>query len=132
MCNSYHDGFSLTLKWSSTPPPLENKNTAYGDMPRLTFRKLYNTNMIDETDWDFLREATDISIAWELLEHKHPTTMEMCIPKTTISSDRNLPWMKRSITSRIRKTNSFYRKARKTSSPSMWKKYKKRNSELIS
>ena len=58
--------------------------------------------MIDETDWDFLREATDVSIAWELWEHK---CLEKCITKTTISSDHNLPWMKGNIKLRIRKTS---------------------------
>ena len=113
LCNSDHDGISLTVKWSSTPPPLENKNAAYGDMPKLTFRKPTIIIMIDETDWDFLLEATDISIAWELWEQK-------CIPKTTISSDRNLPWMNRSIKSRIRKRNSFYRNKSKENFKSIY------------
>jgi len=46
--------------------------------------------------------------------------MEKCIPKVTISTKHNLPWMSSTIKAGKRKRN--YRRARKTGCPSLWNK----------
>jgi len=40
LSNSYHNGFTLTLKWSWHPPLRRLKNAVLGNMPRLILRKL--------------------------------------------------------------------------------------------
>ena len=49
--------------------------------------------------------------------------MEKCIPKVTISTKHNFPWMSSTIKAKMRKRNSAYRRARKTGCPSLWNKY---------
>ena len=56
-----------------------------------------------------------------------------CIPKVTISTKHNLPWMNRNIMAKMRKRNSIYRRARKTGHPSLWiwKKYISLRNEVV-
>ena len=72
--------------------------------------------LINRTGWSFLHNVSSIDSAWDLWEQKFMSVMETCIPKATISQQRNLPWMNR-------KGNSVYRKARTTGFSALWSKY---------
>ena len=66
--------------------------------------------MIEATDWTFLQNET-VDLACDIWEKKFMEIMEKCIPKVTISTKHNLPWMSSTIKAGKRKRN--YRRARK-------------------
>ena len=78
-------------------------------------------NIINATDWTFLDDETDMDTLWSMWEERFMTIMEECIPKATVSPQRNLPWMNKNIRTKIRQRNSVYRKGRETGCPSVWK-----------
>ena len=57
--------------------------------------------------------------------------MEKFIPKVTISTKHNLPWMSSTIKAKMRKRNSVYRRARKTGCPSLWNKYTSLRNQVV-
>jgi len=89
------------------------------------------TQLIVRTGWSFLRNVPNIDTAWDLWEQKFISIMEECIPKATISQQRNLPWMNRRIKAKIRKRNCVYRKARTTCHSSLWSKYVSLRNEVV-
>ena len=84
--------------------------------------------MIEATDWTFLQSET-VDLACDIWEKKFMEIMEKCIPKVTISTKHNLPWMSSTIKAGKRKRN--YRRARKTGCPSLWNKYTSLRNQVV-
>ena len=102
--NSDHNGIDLTLKWSCNTHPVKTSKRTIWRYAHADFDKA--NQLIVRTDWSFLYNVSNVDTAWDLWEQKFISIMEECIPKATISQQRNLPWMNRRIKAKIRKRNS--------------------------
>ena len=110
--NSDHNGVDVTFKWSCNTYPVKPSKRTIWRYAHANFEKA--NQLISRTDWTFLHNVSSIDSAWDLWEQKFMSVMEECIPRATISQQRNLPWMNRWIKSKIRKRNRVYSKARTT------------------
>ena len=89
--NSDHNGINVTLKWSRNTHPVKTSKQTIWRYAHADFDKA--NRLIVRTDWSFLRNVSNIDTAWDLWEQKFISVMEECIPKATISQQRNLPCM---------------------------------------
>ena len=127
--NSDHNGIDLTLKVAHKPPPVKTCKRTVWRYALAYFEKA--NALIAEADWSFLQNEKDIDTVWTKWNDVFMTIMDSCIPKATISTNRNLPWMNHNIKKKLRKRNWVYRKAKKTDCPSLRTKYKSLRNELV-
>ena len=57
--------------------------------------------VISDADWSFLKDQIDVDVAWDLWEQKFLSIMEECIPKGTVPTRQNLPWLNMNITLKL-------------------------------
>ena len=64
--------------------------------------------LIENCDWDSL-QGNDVNESWVRWSHKFVSIMEECIPRKTLCSRKNLPWLSKKLVQSMRKRNHLYR-----------------------
>ena len=70
--------------------------------------------LIEEGDWTFLYNVSEINQAWELWQQTFMEIIEECIPKPSIPLENNIPWMQKHIKLKLKKRNGVYKMAKQT------------------
>jgi len=104
-------------------------------MPVCTKKKSRKIFLYSKANWDDIKTATTRfaidSVFNTTLESKrsdlksHTDRVTECfVPSKMTSKRHNVPWMNRSLRCLCRKKNRFYKKGRRSGSPSSWTRYK--------
>ena len=120
--SSDHSGISLHLKWSAGSIPGRTSKRVIWRYAHADFQKA--CRLINETNWDWLYDLSDVDVVGDEWEKLFMAIMDQCIPKASLPSRRNLPWMTTNIRSFMRKRNMSYRKAKRTGMRRDMDKYK--------
>ena len=68
--------------------------------------------LLDSTDWDSIFATNDVSSCWANWHSHFLKIMEECIPKVTLRSRPNLPWLTKTVTQANRRRNFLFRAAK--------------------
>ena len=68
--------------------------------------------MLESTNLDEVITG-DIDTSWSNWQKSFLHVMESCIPKVTVRTKRNLPWLSNTVVSAINKRNLLFRAAKK-------------------
>ena len=100
---------------------------------------LYNQGNYDQmrekassTDWDSFQNA-DIDVYAENITNRINELSNECIPNKNVKiKPSNLPWLTTTIKRLIRKRKRLFRKAKQTSNPASWQKFRRLRNKITS
>ena len=76
-------------------------------------------------------DNSDIHQSWEKWKEAFLSTMESCIPKSTLPKRHNLPWLSKSLIQSMKKRNLLYKRAHATNNPTIIAKYRSVRNSLV-
>ena len=118
--SSDHLGVQLAIKRNIAHNRPSNQRTIwrykYADYEKAT-------ELLEHVDWSDVL-SSDMDTAAQMWEECFLNIMEQCIPKITISSHSNLPWLSNDLKKIFRARNAAFKQAKRTGLPNHLKKYK--------
>ena len=120
LANSDHNGLQLTASIKA-PKRLE----------RIVPRKFWKysiadfdaiTNCLDNVDWNLIFTG-DVDTCWSNWRGCFMQIMDLCIPNSTVTPSRRVPWMNHAVMQAIRKRKSLFRIFKRTGNPLDLTKY---------
>ena len=111
LSNSDHLSLLICLCFKPASP-IKNKAKSVWRYNFLDWNKA--CERIEATYWMALLNYSDINKTWLGWKNALMTIMEECIPKTTILSRRNRPWLTKRLRQAIRRKNALRKRAKKT------------------
>ena len=107
---SYHLGILLTISWKSPVPqrnhPLKRRVWRYNhaDFDRAN-------ELLCDLDLNDIFDHTNIQTSWLQFKCAFLDVMAQCIPRSVVTTRKNLPWLSKSIIQLIRKRDRYFKKA---------------------
>lgn len=119
---SYHLGLLLRTQWRHCGQHnnLTAKRTVwlYQHADWLRAQRL-----IEETDWNSFI-TNDINVSMDI--------MKECIPRRSLSTNHNLPWLSKCLIQLMRKRNMLFSRAKRTNKKFDFEKYKRTQNRVVS
>ena len=122
LANSDHDGLKPTISHKGSTQRSHTKKRTVWRYAHADFSKA--NHLISQKDWDsvYCEDIDQHSSQWQDM---YMSITEQCIPtKVLPPKRRNRPWINKSISQCIRRTNAAFKRAKNTNSPRIWMHYK--------
>ena len=91
------------------------------------------TELLETTEWDLTipQECCDVDAYWLAWKNYFMQVVQMCVPRATVKVKTNVPWMNQTIHKAMKKCDSLFRVAKRSSDPTHWSKYKRQRNYVV-
>ena len=130
LSNSDHLGILVVTEGQKRQPTVQNNpRRQIWHYARADFELA--SNILSNLDLASIMDTNDIHQSWEKWKEAFLSTMESCIPKSTLPKRHNLPWLSKSLIQSMKKRNLLYKRAHTTNNPTIIAKYRSVRNSLV-